>query len=248
MKSTLLASIFGVALSSMGLMAEEPALDQPFMLKTTFGDTYHNCRVLKVTPETVTIMHELGVTKIGLELLSPDLQKKLQYDPVKAREFAKAEATKRESEAAHQRELKAKRDQEQRALMSDLAAREKAEVEAEAKRAREHAEALKLATAPAATGGTAPVMQTEVVVPAMAPITQVYSPGANRSRTFTTRDGITYYGDGAAYSPWYGGYPYVYGYPVVRPAPPCPPLAPQPRSSGISGSIKVGNGVIRINR
>lgn len=272
MKTTLLALLSGVlvATASAGDLADFTG--QPFKLTTNFGDTYYGCRVVKVTPETVTIMHEQGVTKIGLDLLSPDLQKKFNYDPLKAREYARAEQEKKDQEVARARSLKEKRDREERTMMAGLMAAEKRQLQEQADREQARRDAARTATQPTQPlaampgdptpllGSPAPaaaVMQVESAVPTFAPITEVYSPESNRNRRYLSRDNGYYYpwypgyGYGAGYG--YGsdyGYTYPYygsGYYYSRPQAPCPPFI-QTRRPIISGTIKVGNGVIKINR
>lgn len=273
MKTSLLALLSGVlvATASAGDLADFTG--QPFKLTTNFGDTYYNCRVVKVTPETVTIMHEQGVTKIGLDLLSPDLQKKFNYDPLKAREYARVEQEKKDQEVARVRSLKEKRDREERTMMAGLMAEEKKQLQEQADREQARRDAARSPTQPTQPlaampgdptpmlGSPAPataVMQVESAVPTVAPITEVYSPESNRNRRYLSRDNGYYYpwypgyGYGAGYG--YGsdyGYTYPYygsGYYYSRPQAPCPPFLQQARRPIISGTIKVGNGVIKINR
>jgi hypothetical protein len=48
---------------------------------TADGKTYQNVVVTKIEPDTVTINHSLGVAHIPINLLPPDIQKQLNYDP-----------------------------------------------------------------------------------------------------------------------------------------------------------------------
>lgn len=264
MKTTLLAILCGVLVTSAAAVDPADVTRQPFKLTINSGDTYYNCRVVKVAPDTVTIMHEQGVTKIGLELLSPDLQKQFNYDPIKAREYARAEQEKREQEMARVRSLKEKRDREEQALMAGLMAAEKKQLLDEAERQRAGLEASQTAAAPnqplapmpgdptpmlGSATPTAPIMQTEVLVPATTPISQIYTPGTTQSQRYLFRDYGYYY-------PWYTSYGYGYTYPYYssgghyygRPSPHCPPFFQQPRRPIVSGTIKVGNGYLQINR
>jgi hypothetical protein len=49
--------------------------------QTSDGATYQNVVVTKIEPDTVTIMHSMGVAHIPILLLPPDIQKQLNYDP-----------------------------------------------------------------------------------------------------------------------------------------------------------------------
>jgi hypothetical protein len=232
MKTTLMALLTGVLLS--GAAANPPADGSPksdlFKVTTSYGDTYHNCKVLKLTPEAVTLMHEQGVTKIGLELLPPELQKKFDYQPEKAREYALAEQVKKEKAEAAAAVLKEKRDRAAEEQMAALAAAEKARAEAAAN--------LPLPPSVARQGN--------FDLPTNAPIHEVYTPGGDRRYGSSYRDGYYY--------PWTGNYstyyyqPQVHTYPViVRPPVIRPTPRPQPRTH-IRGSVGVDSGVIRINR
>lgn len=56
---------------------------------TTDGKTYKNVKVVKVEDDAVTILDEDGGARVPLSTLSPDLQKKFNYDPAKAAIAAK---------------------------------------------------------------------------------------------------------------------------------------------------------------
>lgn len=60
---------------------------------TVDGITYSNITWRTVTPATVSIFHQTGVASIPLEKLPPELQTKFGYDPVKAADWQKREAT-----------------------------------------------------------------------------------------------------------------------------------------------------------
>jgi len=48
---------------------------------TSDGATYQNVVVTEIEPDTVTISHSMGVAHIPINLLPPDIQKQLNYDP-----------------------------------------------------------------------------------------------------------------------------------------------------------------------
>lgn len=45
------------------------------------GTTYQNVVVTEIGPETVTITHSMGVAHVSINLLPPDIQKQLNYNP-----------------------------------------------------------------------------------------------------------------------------------------------------------------------
>ena len=59
---------------------------------TIDGFTYENVRWGRITPSTATIFHKTGVATVPLEKLPRDLQEKLGYDPIKAKQYRRAEA------------------------------------------------------------------------------------------------------------------------------------------------------------
>ena len=66
----------------------------PFDLTTTLGEKFKNCRITKVTPEGLTIVHDRGVARLSFALLGDELKQQFDYDPATAREYAKAEQEK----------------------------------------------------------------------------------------------------------------------------------------------------------
>jgi hypothetical protein len=59
---------------------------------TTDGKVYKDVKVMKLEPDAVTILDSDGGALVPLATLSPDLQEKFNYDPVKARAAAAARA------------------------------------------------------------------------------------------------------------------------------------------------------------
>jgi len=57
-------------------------------------DVYYDVRVTEVTPVTIVFIHRHGISSVALVDLSPDLQKRFGYDPVKAA----AETARRQAE------------------------------------------------------------------------------------------------------------------------------------------------------
>jgi len=59
---------------------------------TVNGKDYHNVTVTKVDPDKVHIMYDGGIGSVNLADLTPELQKRFNYDPAKAQAAAKAES------------------------------------------------------------------------------------------------------------------------------------------------------------
>lgn len=59
---------------------------------TTDGMYYQNVRVIRVEDDAITIIYKDGGALVPLFKLPPDLQKKFDYDPVKAKIAAEARA------------------------------------------------------------------------------------------------------------------------------------------------------------
>ena len=225
--------------------AAEPKTQKPFPLTTLSGTTYQNCRIVKVTPESITVMHDAGVTRVSFENLGEAWRRQFNYDPAKARAYAQEEADRaNEAEAARQAASR-RRQQEESQRMAELVAMEK----------RREAELTAIAIlgppiAPAPLPGdpTPQLGATPAVedsgVPVLAPISGVHTPGSTY-RTYS-RDRYGDYHDG-------GWYPYlpVYGsgfgvYPV-RPAYACPVPYARP-AVRVTVPFRGGGGVIRVSR
>jgi hypothetical protein len=65
---------------------------------TTSGTTYHDVKIVKIEADYVTIQDSDGGAKIDISKLPPDIQKTLNYDPVKAK--AAMEAREQQQDAA----------------------------------------------------------------------------------------------------------------------------------------------------
>ena len=234
-----------------------PALDtsKPFDLTTKTGEKFKNCRITKVTPDGLSLMHDGGVAKVGFEMLDDAWKKLFNYDPAKAREFAATEAARQKEDAAKRAEQNRERERLEEQQLAALAAAERRRLEAEAKTV----EALKAANAPitpsASLPGDAtpalsqPVVQTESVVPTVTPVGDPYTPTKIRSSTQIWPD--NYYGHGYApygYGYGYGYYQPVYSYPgYLAPRPPCVHAVPH-YHPGVSGTISRGGFSIRVGR
>ncbi|CAN5707319.1 hypothetical protein BH11VER1_BH11VER1_12750 [soil metagenome] len=252
----LLIAMMGLLLIT-GVRAADNEGSKPFDLTTLLGQTYKNCHIMKATPEALTVVHDNGVSKISFEQLNDEWKQKFNYDPTKAKEFASAEDAKRQEIEASKKAMNAAREKQESESIAKLAEAEKKRLAEEAIRVKEQADAAK--AAPMVGPPVNPVtVHTEAVVPAFTPLSQTYSPGTSTSQRFIIRDGAGYYQSG--YSTGYGSsgygttyvYPPVYGYPysggygyppVVQPICPTPVVRPN-----ITGTIRVGNGVISIRR
>ncbi|HSI62566.1 MAG TPA: hypothetical protein VLE43_05590 [Candidatus Saccharimonadia bacterium] len=219
MKTVLMLALAFSAMLVSGAQAapEDEEAAKPFQLTTLTGDKYKNCRILKVTPEAMTVMHDAGVTKIGFDVLGEEWRTKFRYDPAKAEEFAKTQQQLAKEEAAKRQAAAEKRQVREEEQMDILVARERQRLAAE-KAAAELGPPLAPAPLPGdATpnlGANTPVTPMEEVVPSLSPITQVYTPGAGTYRTYgRDRYGYLYSGSG------FYGYPYFPIYSV----PYCPP-------------------------
>jgi len=255
----LLMTILGLLMLS-GVRAADNEEQKSFDLTTLLGQTYKNCHIMKATPEALTIVHDNGVSKVSFEQLSDEWKLKFSYDPARAKEFASAENAKRQEIEDKKKAINAVRERKESEDIAKLAEAEKKRLAEEAVRVKEQADAAKAApfVGPPVNRVTS---TTEAVVPAFTPISQVYSPGSSTSQRFIIREGGGYYQSGysSGYPSGYGysgygttyiypptyGYPYTGGYGYSPGIPIYPPPVVRPN---ISGTIRVGNGVISINR
>jgi hypothetical protein len=213
-------------LSLLVLLGAMPlhAGDRPsFELTTLMGETYHGCRIIKVTPAGLTITYDSGVAKVPFELLGDAWKDLYHYDPEKARVYEEHEEAKRQEAEARRKEQLAALEKQKNQQMTELMKTEHQREEFEAKLAREQAEAAARARqtpplAPYPPDGT---------VPQVPPISQVYTPG----QTDTTMGG-----GGPGYPPAYNtGLPYVYTPGYVYPPAYVVPFAPRfPLRPGMS--------------
>jgi hypothetical protein len=76
--------------------------------KTTDGKVYQNVTVIDSKPDAVTILHQDGGALVPLANLPPDIQKRFNYDPAKAKAAADARAR---NDAANALALQTEMDQ-----------------------------------------------------------------------------------------------------------------------------------------
>jgi hypothetical protein len=96
---------------------------------TNDGKTYQNVKVMKVEVDCVTILDSDGGARIELAKLPPDVQKKLGYDPEKAKAAAEQRAADDKANAAA---LQAEMDQAEAQKQAKLQADAKTDRAAEA--------------------------------------------------------------------------------------------------------------------
>ncbi|WP_038160969.1 hypothetical protein [Verrucomicrobium sp. BvORR106] len=114
MKPSPLGLIFGVlcTIAPFAVSADDFAA-QLTKVTTTRGETFHNCKVLNFTPDTVTLMHDGGVKKVKMDQVPAALQQRFQYNEDTATAFAEAEQVRQkemraqEVERARQEEIAA---------------------------------------------------------------------------------------------------------------------------------------------
>jgi len=114
MKSSLLFAL-GMAAFFLGFSPFIKADDW----KTTDGKVYQNVTVIKTEPDAVTIIYQDGGALLPLVKLPPNLQKRFNYDPVKAKAAAEARAqSEAQNTVALQSEMTKTRDQRKNDLIA----------------------------------------------------------------------------------------------------------------------------------
>jgi hypothetical protein len=273
MKTTVLLAfiLLNVVNPSVSGGDEQP----PFELTTLLGETFQHCRILKATPEGITVSHDNGVSKIPFDNLNDEWKKKFHYSPEKARAFQKEEAARRAMAEEKERQLRREYEKNQQKLLGEQSA-------AESLRLRKIEEAVDqqqvgVAAAAAASqpglpgagavqsrisssGGSSTTVQstTEVIIPPTTPIGQVFTPGVNGSPRFIINQGTFFTtGDGIIHSVFPGwvnpGFisPGFTNPPIICPpgtARPGVPVRPLPAVTTPGATIRVGPGAIRVGR
>jgi hypothetical protein len=258
------------------LAAVLPAADfdgkKPFRLTTLLGETFENCRILKVTPDGISVAHDVGVSKIPFTNLSDEWKALFHYDPEKAREFREEEERKRAAANAKLREVQREYEKVQTKQMAELALAESKRAALAEKIAKQQAEDLRAASG-TAPGGLVPLPGdvspavgmsigagvptitpgSPVIIPQTTPLGQPYTPGVTGGQRYIINQGAIFTpGDGSLYyiNPYVGGYPYGYGYgygygnqPVIV----CPPatttIKPTPHPKSGSTIFKDGKAI-----
>lgn len=68
------------------------------------GEVYRKCKVTRVEPDGITVMHAKGIAKLPFVSLPDEYQTKYNFDPAKAASYAKATAKQRALAWARQQE------------------------------------------------------------------------------------------------------------------------------------------------
>jgi hypothetical protein len=226
MKTTVLLVLFLSTAAGLRVLGSE---DKPsFDLTTLRGESFQHCRIIKATPEGITIAHDNGVSKISFENLNDEWKKLFHYSSEKASAFQKEEAARLAS--AEEKRLQARKEHEKseaqrRGEASAVEQRRLQQLEeaiafqqvgtAAAAAASQPGLLIPLAGDPtfylvagATTSRTSMVGRagstvqsfTEVAIPATTPIGQVYTPGATRSQRYIINQGAVFTtGDGTLY-------------------------------------------------
>jgi hypothetical protein len=245
------------------LRADEPKEQKPFDVTTLLGETYHHCRIIKVTPEAITLAHETGVSKVSFELLGDEWRTRYHYDPDKARVFVKEEDEKRRRAEAERKRLQKDYEEFETGKMAQLALEESKRAQSEANLAKQQADAAtalqakpvnQIPTLMPLPGDINPPLMTvtpvttatEVVIPPSSPLSQIYTPGLNNGQRFIINQGTVFTpGDGAlyyinpGYVPGYANPPIMVNPPTtIKPQPSIPPVL---RSGGtiLKDGVKV---------
>lgn len=96
---------------------------------TTDGTVYQDVKVIKIEDDAVTVFYKDGGALIPLAKLSPDLQKKFSYDPVKAKAAAEARA---KADATDEKKLEAEKEIVDKDKLAQAIKDDKARAQAEA--------------------------------------------------------------------------------------------------------------------
>ncbi len=97
------------------------------------GEVYRNCKVTRVEPDGITVMHAKGVAKLPFVSLPDEYQTMYKFDPASAATYAKAMAKQRAQAWARQQEEQQRqqaeanqREQEKKAMKQAVDAKGKA--------------------------------------------------------------------------------------------------------------------------
>ncbi len=168
-----------ILLSSTVLRALNGDNQKPFDLTTLLGETFQHCRIIKATPEGITVLHDGGVSKIPFENLNDDWKKLFNYSPDKSSAFQKEEAARRTLAEEKQRQAQKEYEQLQTKQLSAVAT-------AENRRLQKLEEAIaKQQVEAAAAAAMAVVSQPGLMIPLPGDPTPYFNTGVMTSRTST---------------------------------------------------------------
>lgn len=87
----------------------KPVLETPLGsndLAAADGWVFRNVQVRKIEPDGLTLRHDAGLTKLAFPLLPEDWQRKYEYDPQKASNYARAAAAAREQDERDRHDIR----------------------------------------------------------------------------------------------------------------------------------------------
>lgn len=126
MKPSPLGLIFGalsLCIIAPFAVAADDFAAQLVKVTTSRGETFHNCKVLNFTPDTITLMHDGGVKKVKLYQLPEALQQRFSYNEDRATEFADAERVQRKQQEEQARVQQAEEARQAQIAASDYLSR-----------------------------------------------------------------------------------------------------------------------------
>lgn len=124
MKPSPLGLIFGAlcTIAPFAVAADDFAA-QLIKVTTSRGETFHNCKVLNFTPDTVTLMHDDGVKKLKMHQLPEALQQRFHYNEDRATAYADAERVQRKEQEEQVRKQQAEEARQAQIAASDYLSR-----------------------------------------------------------------------------------------------------------------------------
>lgn len=240
MKTTVLLVL--MMMSATGLRSLGGDDQKPFDLTTLLGETFERCRIIKVTPDAITVTHDRGVSKIPFENLDDGWKKRFHYSQEKAGAFRKEEEARRVLADEIRRQARKDRDTTQARQKAEQAAaqnrwldklqeaivQQQVEVATAAAFSAPTQPGLRvlppgdpspyfragLLASKSSAGGTALPSAADVLIPAATPIGQVYTPEAAATQRYIINQGTIFTpGDGTIYYGYPGYHHYYYGNP-----------------------------------
>ena len=258
----------------LGVAAAGVDTQKPFRLTTLLGETFENCRIIKVTPATVSVAHDDGVARVPFTNLSEEWRKLFHYNEDKAREYTAAESEKAAEAEVKRKQAQRNSEKLQNKQMKELADAEEKRRALEEKIARQQAEAQSTANT-TTTGGsgllplpgesgpqvgttlsngqTTITSGTQIMVPPTTPLGQPFAPSVNGGQRYILNQGaVITPGDGTLYyvNPTYGGYSYGNAPIIVIPPQQTKPVpqthVPQPFQPKPGATIQKGGKAIHV--
>ena len=120
----LFAAIGNVAASTNtnSVVAAKPPKDARPNITTTRGITYERCKIRRVEPDGISVMHSKGIAKIPLYELPEEYQEKYGYDPKQASNYSRnmAEARRRAAARRHKQQQEVAASAESKRKVKEL--------------------------------------------------------------------------------------------------------------------------------